>query len=128
MSNNKNKITKTQIEQFELLVPLLRSTYDEVKEFSKKKPDGILNLFKVELINKIIVPLKELFASETMNQFLEIFDKDALPFNSDAVLVLSHYLAAADLFKDKHMIEVESLDFGFDTFSTKSWNMAEEDK
>ncbi|MBK7868709.1 MAG: hypothetical protein IPJ75_17890 [Ignavibacteriales bacterium] len=49
-----NSPTKSQVEQFEILFPLLNSVYDEIKEMSKKQPDGKLNEKKVNMINKIL--------------------------------------------------------------------------
>ena len=122
-----NTITKVQVEQFEMLVSLLRSSYSEVKELSKKKPDGALSNFKVNLINKILIPLKDLFANESVNQFLELLDTDTLPYNSDAVLVMGQYIAAAESFKNKRMIEVPEPVFD-GVFTSKEWNLAEDKK
>ena len=121
MSSNKAKITNKNIEQYELLVPLLHSTYGEIKELSKKKPDGSLNEFKVKKINRILKPLNELMQSEPIHQYLDIIDEETLPFNSDVVLVLREYIEAARLFSEKYTHVVGS-SFDFDINTTSEWN------
>ena len=99
-----NGISKENVDQYELLTPLLESAYKEMSELSKKKFDAPLNSYKVKVINRIIKPLKEILKSEAVVQFLDILDADDLPTNSDVVLILSQYIEATKLFYDKYYI------------------------
>ena len=49
-----NKTTQDAVNQYELLNPLLTGIYKEMQELSKKKPDSLLNAFKVKAINRIL--------------------------------------------------------------------------
>ena len=97
-----NYITQQEVNQFELLQPLLRATYIELQELSKKKPESPLNGYKVKAINRVIEPIKELFKNEPTYNFLDILDSDDLPTNSDVVLILSQYQKSMEMFKSRH--------------------------
>jgi len=124
MDKNQAKISDVDIEQYELLVLLLRAMYDEIKELSKKKPDGSLNKFKVGKINRILLPLKELMKNEPVLQFLDVLDEETPPFNSDAVLVLREYIQATKMFSDKYTHQVSG-SFDFDINTKSEWNRSE---
>ena len=103
-NNTNNAISKEDVDQYELLTPLLESTYREISELSKKKPDAPLNAFKIKMINRILEPLKELLKNETIIQYLDILDTDDLPSNSDVVIILSQYIEAKKMFKENYYI------------------------
>ena len=56
-----------------------------MKEFSKKKPEDLLNEFKVKNVNRVLSQIKSLLNDEPTSQFLDILDSDSLPSNSDAI-------------------------------------------
>lgn len=97
-------ITEKEVKQYELLLPLLISTYSEIQELSKRKPESVLNAYKVKSINRLLSPLKELLQHEPVFDFLDILDSDDLPTNSDVALILSQYQTAMDLFQKKYYI------------------------
>jgi hypothetical protein len=97
-------ITKQNVQDYEMLNPILDSLYDEVKELSKKKQDGVLNKFKVAMINKVLSQIKELLKNESTTQFLELLDEDQLPTNSDAVLVMTQFNSSLEQFKNRYCI------------------------
>jgi len=126
MGKNLAIVSNAEIEQYELLVPLLRAMYDEIKELSKKKPDGSLNKFKVDKINRILLPLKERMKNEPVCQYLDVLDEETPPFNSDAVLVLREYSQASRMFSDKYKHDVsEGFDFDMKLSTTREWNRSE---
>jgi hypothetical protein len=43
------------VERFDMLDPMLQSFLSEIRELSKKKPDGPLNDVKIKMINRILV-------------------------------------------------------------------------
>lgn len=100
--NEKKSITQKDSEQYEMLQPLLHATYKEIQELSKKKPDTPLNPLKVKMINRILVPLKEILNDEDISEYIDLLSDDELPTNSDAVLILSQYIKALGAYKEKY--------------------------
>lgn len=94
--------TQAQVERFEMLAPMLKSLHDEMRELSKKKPDGILNSLKIMMINRVLAQIKDVVGAESTNEYLDMLDEANMPQNSDAVLILGQYQAAMGLFRDKH--------------------------
>ena len=99
---SENVISKEDVGKYEMLFPLLNSALEEMREFSKKKQDGVLNPLKVKLINRLLNEIKDLLSSENTTEYLDVMDDDTLPQNSDAVLVLGQYQAALKQFHKKY--------------------------
>ena len=68
-NNNQNLPSEADINKYEMLEKLLGSIYEEMKEFSKKKPDEPLNKFKVKNINRVLEQIKEIMKNEPTNEF-----------------------------------------------------------
>lgn len=100
--STKDLTTEAQVEQYNLLSPMLNAISGEIKELSKKKQDEVLNKLKVGMINKILEQIKQLLSGEPTTQFLELLDDEFLPTNSDAVLVLAKFQAAMAHFNKKY--------------------------
>ncbi len=96
--------TKNQTEQFEMLFPILESVYNEIKELSKKKQDGALNVLKVKMTNRVLTKVKSILQNDPTIEFLDLLDEDIFPTNSDAVLIIAQFIAAMSQFKEKHYI------------------------
>lgn len=94
--------TDAEIERYDYLSPMLDSALNEMREFAKKKQDGIVSATKIKLINRRLKDLKEILVREASAEYLDMLDEQQLPQNSDAVLVLGQYRAALDSFKHKH--------------------------
>jgi hypothetical protein len=93
--------SEKNVEDYRLHSKMLASLASEVRELSKKKQDGVLNLTKVKMINRVLKPLHdEVFAEIPTASFLDLLDEDDLPNNSDAVLIISQYEAAIKEFRD----------------------------
>lgn len=90
--------TQARANLYEVVRPLLDSMYEEFKELSKKKPDGILSEAKIDVVNRLLQSCREILANEQSLQFLDVIDKDAVPQYSDVVIVLSQYSAAMKAF------------------------------
>jgi hypothetical protein len=99
--NDKVLPTEKEVERFEMLSTLLDSIYGEMREFSKKKPDEVLNQLKVKMINKVLQQAKEALASQPSIAFLELLDDGSLPSNSDAVLIIGQFRSAMSHFRQK---------------------------
>jgi len=98
--------TEKNVQDYLLHSKMLSSLALEVRELSRKKQEGTLNLTKVRMINRVLKPLKEdLLAHVPASLFLDLLDEDALPNNSDAVLIISQYEAAIKEFKKEYYKE-----------------------
>lgn len=94
--------SKEKVDKIVMLTSFLDSTLDEMREFAKKKPEGILNKFKVNMINKRLNDIKLLLVDEPTKDYLDILDEETLPQNSDTVLILGQYDKALKQFKKKY--------------------------
>ena len=99
-----NKITKKEVEEYDLLRPLLESLLEEVKELSKKKQDGLLNILKVKMINKLLIRIKELLKKEATSEFIDLLDEETMPTNSDALFILVQFQSALQQYYSKYYI------------------------
>lgn len=80
------------IELFEKIDTQLLGLYNEVSALSKKKPDDAVNLFKLKIINNVITEANNFLGDERPFTDFDTFDVDAVPSNSDVVLILSQYI------------------------------------
>ena len=94
--------SNSEVNAFEMLEKLLSSIYVEMKEFSKKKPDELLNKFKVTNVNRVLTQIKELMKNEPTNDFLDLLDEESLPSNSDSILIIGQFQAAMSQFRSKY--------------------------
>ena len=94
--------------QWELLHSMLSGMYDEIDKLCKKKPDMLLSDLKVEKINELIAPIKELLKEE--NPFIEkiqLVDKDDPMELSDVIIILSQLTKGLDAYQDKYYWDYE---------------------
>ena len=84
----------------------IKTMYKEISELSKKKPNDAVNIFKLNLINKILKDANQLL-KDNYKPFdgFEIFDEDKLPSNSDVTIVLSQYLNAMEILRCDNIME-----------------------
>lgn len=113
--NSKKSPTKNDVEQFDIAFPMLLSLLDEIKELSKKKQDGLLNAYKVKMINKLLEKFLNILRNEPTKEYLNLLDEEVLPSNSDAVLTLVQFRSALVQFKNKHQKVEGEMDFEFNT-------------
>ena len=107
---NQNLPSEADVSKYEMLEKLLASIYEEMKEFSKKKPDEPLNKFKVKNVNRVLEQIKEIMKNEPTNEFLDLLDEDSLPSNSDSILIIGQFNASMKQFRSKY--------YGWTGFST----------
>ncbi|URJ39958.1 hypothetical protein [Paenibacillus polymyxa] len=88
--------------KYDMLSPMLDSALLEMREFSKKKQDGVLNPLKVKVLNRLLSDIKEILSSDPSTEYLDILDDESLPQNSDAVLILGQFRAAMNQFRGKY--------------------------
>lgn len=101
-SKPQNSPTKEVVDKFILLLPMLESLLQEIREFSKKKPDSPLSKLRVNVINRVLKDIKDILGADPSINYLDILDEDTLPQNGDATLILGQYKAAMIQFKEKH--------------------------
>jgi hypothetical protein len=94
--------TADDVEKFKYLSPMLDSALQEMREFAKKKQDGIVSTAKIKILNRLLIELKRVLAREESAGYLDSLSEEQLPQNSDAVLILGQYRAALDSFKEKY--------------------------
>lgn len=102
--------TDAQVAQFDMVQPLLAAAHKEMAELSKKKQDGPVNELKIRHINRLLEAAEQSLNGDASTAFLERLDDETIPQNSDAVLVLSQWLAAMEQFKARHY-EYDGSDF-----------------
>lgn len=102
--------SKADVTKIIMMHNFLESAYAEMKDFSKKNPDTVLNERKVKSLNKILNDIKDILVNEPTAEYLDLLDEDMLPTNSDVVLAMSQYHSAMDNFRNKYR-KYSSLDY-----------------
>ena len=87
-----NMPTQKEIDIYEELRPKIASVRDTIKALSSKKPDEILNLFKIRRINILIGQANSLLKDVKPYNDFDTFEEDELPSNSDVLLIIELYL------------------------------------
>ena len=80
----------------------------EFREASKKKPEAVLSKNKIDVINRLLKDILSVLEHEPQRQYLNMFDSDDLPLNSDVSLMLGQIRAAMDAFHEKYFIWSDS--------------------
>jgi hypothetical protein len=93
---------KEDAAEFEKLEQQLHSFLAEISELSKKKPNDPLNKFKLKFINATLDKVNKLLDDYRPFEDFEQFDVDALPTNSDAVVILAQYCGAVYRFREEN--------------------------
>ncbi len=99
-----NLPSKADVMKFIMMYDFLESAYVEMKDFSKKNPDGALNDNKVKRLNRILKDIKDILVDEPTASYLDILDDEMLPSNSDVVLTMSQYRSAMENFRKKYRV------------------------
>ncbi|WP_042367282.1 hypothetical protein [Bacteroides neonati] len=86
-------MTATEIDILEKAEAQLQAFYTDFNSLNKK-PNDAISEFKLKLINRVIIQANELLGAE-YKPFDE-FDADAIPSNSDVVMILGQYLNCID--------------------------------
>lgn len=103
MKKQKMKLpSDAQAKEFEMLFQLLVSLSRDMEEFSKKKPDDIINEYKVKKINEVLKNILDILNTEPTNEFLDILDEEKLPSYSDAVIELGQFQSSMKQFQNKY--------------------------
>lgn len=95
-------LSDEEIAAYELVTPMLESLHKEMSELSKKKQDGLLNKLKIRHANRLLSRIERVLDDDPSVEYLEKFDEDDIPQNSDAVVILGQWQAALRQFHRKH--------------------------
>ena len=111
--NEEQKQTAKTYEQkktrFVMLRELFEQLYYEFQIQSRKKPDETVNPYKVQKINSILGPLRELMAGEEYTQYLDLIEitedenEQGVKTFSDVALMLTQYKGAIKRFNSEWM-------------------------
>jgi hypothetical protein len=98
-------VTPEDIALFQKIRSQIDQLYREISALSKSKPDSPLNTFKLHLINEKLAEANR-FLTGTFKPFatFEQLDVDAIPSNSDVVMVLSQYNDRLEAWYNAHRI------------------------
>lgn len=101
---------KSDVDKVIMVSSLLKSMLFEMREFAKKKQDGVVNKLKVDMINKLLKEIKKVLteAKEPTVSYLKILDEETLPQNSDTVIILGQFAQALKQFSDKYYKQMDN--------------------
>ena len=116
--------TDQQVEKYNYLSPMLDAALNELREFSKKKQDGIISDTKIKIVNRLLRNLAEVLVGEPSAGYLDTLSEEEVTQNSDAVLIVGQYRAALDTFESSHTRRIDHRK----TWITKEWIAEEEER
>jgi len=97
--------TTEDIETLEKTRGQLQAVHREISILSKKSPNDAVNVFKLGLINTIIVVANGFLGSSyTPLEGFEKFDEDDSPSTSDVAFVIAQYLEEIERFRADHIV------------------------
>jgi hypothetical protein len=88
----------------------ITSLHQEMSELSKNKPDGVVNTFKLKVINSLLDQVRQLVGDDPLLTPIEPFNENLLPANSDVVITLGQFGAALRNYR------INVLSHGMDSF------------
>jgi hypothetical protein len=111
-------MTEKEIDTFEKVQAQLKGMYDEISILSKKSQNDGLSLFKLKFINKILIDSNNVLLEDykPFDDF-EIFDENAIPTNSDVVMILTQYLNCFEKLRSDNITSKE--DYNGNKYETK---------
>jgi hypothetical protein len=117
MTDKETAPTEEDVKRFRFLSPMLDSALLEMREFAKKKQDGIVSGTKIKILNRLLTDIKDIVKQEESVSYLDALSEEDLPQNSDAVLILGQYRAALDSFESRNKQTINYKN----TWITKEW-------
>ena len=102
MSISEATTTQARADAWQTAMPLLTAMFEELKDFGKKKPDAVVSKSKIALVNRVLEACRMVLDGQPSLVFLDLLNADDVPQMSDAVLMLSQYVAAMKSFNDKY--------------------------
>lgn len=90
---------KQDIITYDKLHGQLLTMRDQFDALSKKNPVGVVNAFKIGLVNELLEDANQLIGDYKPFPDFTVFDNSPNVFNSDVLMILAHYLTALLRFK-----------------------------
>lgn len=86
--------------EFDKLENQLTNFYNEIGKISNKKPDAVINQFKIKILNDLLTEINLLFENARIQiKKFPLFVDEELPTYSDVNFVLSQFLEKLDYFR-----------------------------
>ena len=117
MTDKETAPIEEDVKRFRFLSPMLDSALSEMREFAKKKQDGIVSGTKIKILNRLLTDIKDIVKQEKSASYLDTLSEEELPQNSDAVLILGQYRAVLDSFEKRNIQYIDHKN----TWITKEW-------
>lgn len=105
--------TEKAAKSYESTINIFEAMFRELKEIGKKKPDMVVNKFKVDQINRLLKDIKPFLSKEPEGKYLDFLDEEILPQVSDTILVMSQYEGALKAFRERY--------YGSNIFGDYGW-------
>lgn len=99
---------RADIQEYEKLHSQLMTMKNLFEMLSKKNPDGVVNSFKIGLVNKLLTDTNKLIGAYKPFPDFEKFDDNPKVFNSDVLMMVAHYLTAVGWYKKANITITES--------------------
>lgn len=99
---------RADIQEYEKLHSHLMTMKNQFEMLSKKNPDGVVNSFKIGLVNKLLTDTTKLIGAYKPFPDFEKFDDNPKVFNSDVLMMVAHYLTAVGRYKKANITITES--------------------
>lgn len=97
-------MSKINIDDFKKVLSQLEGLHEEVSNLAKKSNNDALNIFKLKLVNQVLIKTNEILREEykPFSDFNEFIEND-IPTNSDVALVLSQYINCMESLREKNI-------------------------
>ncbi len=97
-------MNSVNIDEFKKILNQLEGLHEEISSLSKKSYTDALNVFKLKLVNQVLIRTNELLGKEykPFSDF-SVFNEDDLPTNSDVTLVLSQYINCMESLREENI-------------------------
>jgi hypothetical protein len=95
--------TRVKVSEFEGVVAQLHSLYQEFQKLAGKHPNDALNKFKLKVANDLLNRANTVLGETLPLTGFSEFSEEAMPTNSDMVVVLSQYLRFLDRIHSDHV-------------------------
>ena len=102
MSDKIKFTTQEAASAYEATINVFRSLLNEIKTLSNKKPDAVMNTFKVSQINRLLNDIRDFLKDEPEVKYLDLLDDQTLPQIADAVVIMAQYEGALKGFNKRY--------------------------
>lgn len=100
-------MTRDEIATFDKVATQLDSFYAETAILVKKDPKAEMNIFKLKLINKVLIKANEILGDmKPFDDFSE-FDLDDMPNNGDVAMILGQYINCLEELRKNPLAELK---------------------